>query len=240
MKTKPARRTLTCCGFKRMDVMEKWSLDIHETVFQFFTLIELLVVIAIISVLVAMLLPGLSLARSIAKRTSCAGNLRQVTLACITYDMDWRAMPIATNGSGGWANAPFYYHLCKNGYLPVYDWQSWTFNVSGALKCPERNLNDNAFCGYGYNSACFQDGKWTSLTKINNPNWKICLGDSLPYFKLSFGDNWSWGSNPYSYVLDPRHSGGSNFSYCDGHLGYFNMLQKPSGLYEPTVWDPDK
>lgn len=53
-----------------------------------FTLIELLVVIAIISLLMAILMPVLQVARFRAYETTCAGNLRQVNLALIMYAQD--------------------------------------------------------------------------------------------------------------------------------------------------------
>jgi len=54
-----------------------------------FTLIELLVVIAIIAILAAILFPVFARARESARKTSCASNIRQLTLASLMYAQDY-------------------------------------------------------------------------------------------------------------------------------------------------------
>jgi prepilin-type N-terminal cleavage/methylation domain-containing protein/prepilin-type processing-associated H-X9-DG protein len=58
-----------------------------------FTLIELLVVIAIISVLASLLLPALSKAKEVGKRTVCVGNLRQIGIGLTMYVQEFARYP---------------------------------------------------------------------------------------------------------------------------------------------------
>jgi prepilin-type N-terminal cleavage/methylation domain-containing protein len=62
---------------------------------QGFTLVELLAAIAIIGLLVGLLLPAVQSARESARRSACANKLKQISLACLSWETANGAFPPA-------------------------------------------------------------------------------------------------------------------------------------------------
>ena len=104
-----------------------------------FTLIELLVVVAIISVLVAVLLPALGMARESARRSLCAGNLHQWanTIAMYAQDNnDWFPVCGRHTSEGGAATSDAYHFILlyeTSEPLSVYTTKE---GLIGMMTCP--------------------------------------------------------------------------------------------------------
>jgi prepilin-type N-terminal cleavage/methylation domain-containing protein len=103
-----------------------------------FTLIELLVVIAIIGILVALLLPVLSRAKSAAHKTTCINNERQINLALHSYVQDHEDAFPNTN------TLLFTYKDSIEPYLG----QAGNFQTNDVLfACPADNFNMDRIIG---------------------------------------------------------------------------------------------
>lgn len=103
-----------------------------------FTLIELLVVVGIIAVLIAILIPSLSLARDLAQSSACAAHMKAAGTAVEMYATQYRGFIPGANTSGVQIRSGFN-QWQRNPLQPVQnvDWVSPTLGSSLGLD-PER------------------------------------------------------------------------------------------------------
>jgi prepilin-type N-terminal cleavage/methylation domain-containing protein len=96
-----------------------------------FTLVEMLIVIAIISVLAALLLPAVNMAREMARKASCSNNLKNLALAAIQFDSAKGKLPASRTY---WEDPKYIatgYHpqVCGNTSPPAEKMLTWVHEI---------------------------------------------------------------------------------------------------------------
>jgi prepilin-type N-terminal cleavage/methylation domain-containing protein/prepilin-type processing-associated H-X9-DG protein len=204
-----------------------------QTVKQGFTLIELLVVIAIIAILAAILFPVFARARENARRSSCASNLKQISLGALQYSQDYDEKVLPTQTAVG---GTIYF-----AWVDIIDPYLKSRQV---LRCPSGISN---MTSYSYNGSfgvaarasssvelaaqvpTFVDSYGTHSTLGNLRSTYFATGS--PNLVIGRSIDPGAGSVTGSFVWDlaampatTRHLEGLNMAFADGHVKWFKAV----------------
>jgi len=139
-----------------------------------FTLVELLVVIAIISMLIALLLPAVQMAREAARRSSCSNNLHQVGVALHNF-MDVRKQ-LPANGNYIWSGTAVTTTNAWSGMarlLPFVEEENLFHGINFAVSYSTQiNISSQRVATYMCPSETQDKGNGTDPT-YGNKHWPI-------------------------------------------------------------------
>ncbi len=207
-----------------------------------FTLIELLVVIAIIAILAAILFPVFAKAREKARQSSCASNVKQLTLAGLQYAQDYDE-----RYKFGW-NA--------NNLQWCTVWRPYV-KSDQLFYCPSRGT-----AGGGYATVCesgggtFGIGGYQAMASFLDPAGTIMVseinaggpnanggigGDRAcpPWHTAQYHNYYAPAVYPPALAWFTRHNEGSNYSFIDGHVKWMKYESTFTSVSAatPNMWD---
>ena len=210
-----------------------------------FTLIELLVVIAIIAILAAILFPVFAKAREKARQSSCLSNCKQLGLAVMSYAQDYDEMLPAAYSQ----NVPSY--TLPNGATHTGGYLLWHTKLYPYMKnyqimsCPSASGGDIYTGGYSgggsYGMNTFAQGKALGALSFPAENMFMAEATGGDVYILD-GD--TGGTNDEmigsaTVTTAPRHNGGLNNLFCDGHAKWMGASNIPafSGAANSRYWN---
>ena len=223
-----------------------------------FTLIELLIVVAIIGVLAALLLPALVTARTSAKLSSCASNLRQIQIGIIMYADDFYDVIPVDDGSGQPGSKLWPARLAGATGPPYnnqkYSGTVWTCPLADSdIPKPHWLYVDRWSAHYGLNSQLdagsdYSTGvlRWNVVYRLSRqrPDMLLLADGGLSFYggggfyinQTCFATgfyNPAWPFDSRYVKVGRAHGGGVNEAFCDGHVA--RVITNTTAMLGPAV-----
>ncbi len=218
-----------------------------------FTLIELLVVISIISMMMSIMLPGLSRAKEQANRLVCSSNLRQLTICWTLYAFD-NNDGLCSPDTG--SNNPFLsfrtnHWVAEGPYIPrmnliggseraIKNGVLWPYTQSVELyKCKSDGMGRLRSYSISSTMAGPVRPAYNILTEIPRPAERMVFigaftyggpGGERMWLNNAFGIDTYRGAAKFTWYnnqsITIRHTDGCNVSFADTHTEYLKWKDR--------------
>jgi len=213
-----------------------------------FSLIELLVVVAIIGILASMLLPALGQARKTAQAASCKNNIKQITLAVLSYSMDNENYAPADKFS---RNTDLQWHrtLSEKEYIEFnLNNENSIYHCPNGLAVSENSHNNYAInfrLARGTLAGSYEPSSlnysYLSSLESNHSTDTVLLLDGYNNNRMLQSSEIN-SDNIFNRASDSkiaRHKDKLNISYLDGHVeSMAGSTLLPETNYRSNFWTP--